>query len=105
MFAPVNLFIGIISTATSVGITARILSDRKKMDSPEGVTILAAAVFDDVLGIIFLAIVLGIVAVIEGKKSGSLSAGAILGISAKAFGLWLSFTASVLSFQSRYPHF
>ena len=36
--APRNLFLGILSTATSVGITARILSDRKKMDSPEGVT-------------------------------------------------------------------
>ncbi|MEN6298104.1 MAG: cation:proton antiporter [Rectinema sp.] len=105
LFAPVNLFIGIISTATSVGITARILSDRKKMDSPEGVTILAAAVFDDVLGIIFLAIVLGIVAVIEGKKSGSLSAGAILGISAKAFGLWLSFTAVGLVFSKQISAF
>jgi Kef-type K+ transport system membrane component KefB len=41
------LFLGIMSTATSVGITARILSDKKKMDSPEGVTILASAVFDD----------------------------------------------------------
>jgi Kef-type K+ transport system membrane component KefB len=54
LFAPANLFIGIMNTATSVGITARILSDKKKMDSPEDVTILAAAVFDDVLGIIFL---------------------------------------------------
>ena len=57
------LFLGIMSTATSVGITARILSDKKKMDSPEGVTILASAVFDDVLGIILLAVILGVVAV------------------------------------------
>ena len=42
------------------------LSDKKKMDSPEGVTILASAVFDDVLGIILLAVILGIVAVISG---------------------------------------
>jgi len=105
LFAPVNLFIGIMSTATSVGITARILSDRKKMDSPEGVTILAAAVFDDVLGIIFLAVVLGIVAVLEGSKSGSLSAGAIIGISVKAFGLWLSFTALGLIFSRRISAF
>ena len=105
LFAPINLFIGIMSTATSVGITARILSDRKKMDSPEGVTILAAAVFDDVLGIIFLAVVLGIVAVLEGSKSGGLSAGAILGISAKAFGLWLSFTALGLIFSKQISAF
>ena len=57
--APHALFLGAIATATSVGISARILSERRKMDSPEGVTILAAAVFDDVLGIIVLAIVVG----------------------------------------------
>ncbi len=38
------LFLGIISTATSVGISARILSEKRKLDSPEGVTILAGAV-------------------------------------------------------------
>jgi Kef-type K+ transport system membrane component KefB len=57
---PVALFLGAISTATSVGITARILSERKKTDSPEGVTILAGAVFDDVLGVVILAIVVGL---------------------------------------------
>ncbi len=105
LFAPINLFIGIMSTATSVGITARILSDRKKMDSPEGVTILAAAVFDDVLGIILLAIVLGIVAVLEGSKAGGLSAGAIVGIGIKAFGLWLCFTALGLIFSRKISSF
>jgi Na+:H+ antiporter len=49
---PQALFLGVISTATSVGITARILSSRKKINSPEGVTILGSAVIDDVLGII-----------------------------------------------------
>jgi len=34
LLAPINLFIGIMSTATSVGITARILSDRKKWIRP-----------------------------------------------------------------------
>lgn len=105
LFAPANLFIGIMSTATSVGITARILSDKKKMDSPEGVTILAAAVFDDVLGIIFLAVVLGIVAVLEGARSGGLSAWSIIGISAKAFGLWLAFTALGLIFSKKISAF
>ncbi|MDR2433276.1 MAG: cation:proton antiporter [Treponema sp.] len=84
------LFLGILSTATSVGITARILSEQKKMDSPEGVTILAAAVFDDVLGIIMLAVVLGIVVLLSG--GGGFSAPAILGIAGKVFGIWLGFT-------------
>jgi Kef-type K+ transport system membrane component KefB/mannitol/fructose-specific phosphotransferase system IIA component (Ntr-type) len=85
------LFLGILSTATSVGITARILSEQKKMDSPEGVTILAAAVFDDVLGIIMLAVVLGIVVLLSG--GGGFSAPAILGIAGRVFGIWLGFTA------------
>jgi Kef-type K+ transport system membrane component KefB/mannitol/fructose-specific phosphotransferase system IIA component (Ntr-type) len=84
-----SLFLGILSTATSVGITARILSDQKKMDSPEGVTILAAAVFDDVLGIILLAVVMGIVSLSGGGGIDGLKIAAIAG---KAFGIWLGFT-------------
>jgi fructose-specific phosphotransferase system IIA component len=89
---PHCLFLGILCTATSVGITARILSDQKKMDSPEGVTTLAAAVFDDVLGIIALAVVLGLVAVLNGGQ-GQLDPLSILAIAGKAFGIWLGFSA------------
>ena len=101
---PRCMFLGIMSTATSVGITARILSDQKKMDSPEGVTILAAAVIDDVLGIIALAIVLGIVAVMTGT-GGSISAGAIGEIAGRAFGIWLGFTALGLIFSKKIASF
>ena len=91
------LFFGIMSTATSVGITARIISDRKKMDSPEGVTTLAAAVFDDVLGIVLLAIVMGLVAAVNQSGSGShLDANAILNIAVRAFGIWLGLSALAL---------
>ena len=62
ILSPAAMFMGIMSTATSVGITARILSEKKKMDSEEGVTIMAGAVIDDVLGIIVLAIGMGIIA-------------------------------------------
>jgi Kef-type K+ transport system membrane component KefB/mannitol/fructose-specific phosphotransferase system IIA component (Ntr-type) len=99
------LFLGVLSTATSVGITARILSDKKKMDSPEGVTILAAAVFDDVLGIIMLAVVLGIVALLSGHAEGNFSAIAILGIAGKAFGIWLGFTVLGLVFSRQLASF
>jgi Kef-type K+ transport system membrane component KefB/mannitol/fructose-specific phosphotransferase system IIA component (Ntr-type) len=101
---PVSLFLGVLSTATSAGITARILSDQKKMDSPEGVTILAAAVFDDVLGIIALAVVLGIVAVIKSGQ-GAPGAAGILAIAGKAFGIWLGFTALGLIFSRRIAAF
>ena len=98
------LFLGIMSTATSVGITARILSDKKKMDSPEGVTILASAVFDDVLGIILLAVMLGVVAVLSGSGE-SISGFEIAKIAGKAFGIWLAFTALGLIFSKQIAKF
>ncbi len=92
-FAPVHLFLGVISTATSVGITARILSEHKKMDSPEGVTILAAAVIDDVVGIILFAIVLGISAIPQGGEGGGSLWLPVSKIAIKAVVVWLGFTA------------
>jgi len=88
---PSALFLGTISTATSVGITARILTEKHKMSSPEGVTILAGAVLDDVLGIVVLAIVVGMT-----KSTGSGEAmawGEIGAIAAKALSFWLVCTA------------
>jgi Kef-type K+ transport system membrane component KefB/mannitol/fructose-specific phosphotransferase system IIA component (Ntr-type) len=101
---PRCLFLGVLSTATSVGITARILSDQKKMDSPEGVTILAAAVFDDVLGIIALAVVLGVVSLLSGGQE-SLNVVSILVIAGKALGIWLGFTALGLAFSKHIAAF
>jgi len=77
------LFVGAIMTATSVGITARVLADIGRLDSPESVTVLASAVVDDVLGIIILAIILGI------SAEGSVTAGSIGIIFLKAAGFWL----------------
>lgn len=89
----VPLFLGIISTATSVGITARILSEKKKMDSPEGITIISAAVIDDVLGIIALAIVIGMC------KSGNIAWKKVGIVSLKAIAIWLGFTLIGLTFS------
>lgn len=86
-FSPECLFAGTVSTATSVGITARILSERNKLDSPEGVTILSAAVIDDVIGIIILAVVMGMVS--AGKSEGGVDWGHIGIVAAKAVGVWL----------------
>jgi Kef-type K+ transport system membrane component KefB/mannitol/fructose-specific phosphotransferase system IIA component (Ntr-type) len=92
VFDPMCLFLGISSTATSVGITARILSEKKKLDSPEGVTILSAAVIDDVLGIILLAVVTGIYAVVGAEeKQTDWSQIGIIGF--KAVFVWLVATA------------
>ena len=83
---PSALFMGAVMTATSVGITARVLSELGRLGTPEGVTVLAAAVIDDVLGIIVLAVVTNIVQV------GQVDARQLLGIAAKAFGFWLVLT-------------
>jgi len=53
------MFMGAAMVATSVGITARIIKDMKLMDVKESRIIIAAAVIDDVLGMIVLAIVQG----------------------------------------------
>lgn len=67
----VHLFIGAVLAATSVGITARVLRDLGRIDSPTARVILGAAVIDDVIGLVLLAIVVGIVRAAEG--GGSLS--------------------------------
>ena len=94
-FSAPALFIGTIMTATSVGITARVLDDLRRLDSPEGVTILGAAVVDDVIGILILTVVVGVSAgsAIEGATDAAafeLSEVAIVG--AKAIGFWLVLT-------------
>lgn len=52
-----NLFLGVILTATSVGITVETLKEMGCMSTESGNAILAAAVIDDVLGIICLTLV------------------------------------------------
>ena len=58
-----HLFMGAALTATSVGITARVLKDLNKLNLPESRIILGAAVIDDVLGLVVLAVISGIVTV------------------------------------------
>lgn len=53
----IAVFIGATLTATSVGITARTLCDLKKIRTLEARIILGAAVIDDVLGLIILAVI------------------------------------------------
>lgn len=56
----VAIVAGATLTATSVGITARVLSDLNRLRSPEGQIILGAAIIDDVIGLVILAVVAGI---------------------------------------------
>lgn len=51
-----SLFIGGTLTATSIGITVRVLTDLQRQNSAEGRIVLGAAVIDDVLGVVLLAL-------------------------------------------------
>lgn len=53
----IALFLGGTLTATSVGITARVFADLRKMQSKEAKIVIGAAVVDDILGLLVLAIV------------------------------------------------
>jgi len=77
------LFTGAVLTATSIGITVRILMDMGKLGSREGTIILVAAVIDDILGLVILSIVVSM------AKTGVLSPGSALLTGAIGFAVWL----------------
>ncbi|MCS7184169.1 MAG: cation:proton antiporter [Patescibacteria group bacterium] len=77
------LFLGATLTATSVGITARVFRDLGKQNTPEAKIILGAAVIDDILGLIILAVVQAIVV------TNAINFIEILNISLKAIGFIL----------------
>ncbi len=72
------LFLGATLAATSVGITGRVFRDLGKLDTPAARIVLGAAVIDDVLGLVILAVVSSLV------KVGSVSVGQVGGIIAQA---------------------
>jgi len=55
------LFIGGMLTATSIGITARVLTDLGKMNTKEARIIIGAAVMDDVVALMLMAVIMGLV--------------------------------------------
>jgi len=81
-----HLFVGGTLTATSVGITARVLKDLGKANTKEARIILGAAVADDVIGLVVLAVVSGLVAgaTVASGSTGNVSGSAILWIVTKA---------------------
>ena len=76
----VHAFLGATLTATSVGITARVLKDLDRSRSPEARVILGAAVIDDVLGLVILAVVSGVITSADrGEPMSYLAIGTVLG--------------------------
>lgn len=72
------IFVGATLTATSVGITARVLADLGRLQDPAANVVLGAAVVDDILGLIILAVVTGI------AQTGGVSSGSVVLLTAKA---------------------
>lgn len=77
-----HAFLGATLTATSVGITARVLNDLGRSRSVEARIILGAAVIDDILGLLILAIVVGAIA--SANQGEALAYGAVALLLAKA---------------------
>jgi Kef-type K+ transport system membrane component KefB len=88
-----HVFVGATLTATSVGITSRVLKDLGATQSREGQIILGAAVIDDVLGLVVLAVVSGAVAAATTGTAG-LSGFAVAGILLRA-ALFLGITVGL----------
>ena len=86
------LYLGAILTATSVGITARVLRDLGHSQTPEARVILGAAVIDDVLGLVILAGMGGLIQAADTGASASFAGIALVVGKAVAFlfgALWL----------------
>jgi Kef-type K+ transport system membrane component KefB len=81
------IFIGATLTATSVGITARVLTDLGKINSAEARIIIGAAVIDDILGLLILAVVEGL------ASTGTIS---VVGV-VKLFALAVGFLAVAMA--------
>lgn len=83
----VAIFVGATLTATSVGITARVLTDIGKINTAEARIIIGAAVIDDILGLLILAVVDGLAA------TGTVSVGQVV----RLFGLAVGFLAVAMA--------
>jgi Kef-type K+ transport system membrane component KefB len=102
----VHAFLGATLTATSVGITARVLKDLGHSQSNEGRIILGAAVIDDVFGLVILAVVTGIISAAD--RGGALAPidvlwtlGKAAGFLAMAIGLGRKFSPGIFAIASR----
>jgi Kef-type K+ transport system membrane component KefB len=86
-----HIFLGATLAATSVGITARVLKDIGKSHTREAKIILGAAVIDDVLGLIVLAVVTALIHSVNqsGGDATGVDLAAVATISLKAVGFLL----------------
>lgn len=82
--SPGWLFMGAVLTATSIGITVRILMDMRRLHTREGTTILVAAVIDDIIGIVILSVVISV------ARTGTIDVPDVIRITAIGFAVWFA---------------
>jgi Kef-type K+ transport system membrane component KefB len=104
----VHVFLGATLTATSVGITARVLKDLGHAQSLEARIILGAAVIDDVIGLVILAVVGSIITAADHGTTLSLGASLLvlakaLGFLVAAFSIGAFASPRVFTFAARLP--
>jgi Kef-type K+ transport system membrane component KefB len=91
-----SLFVGTALVATSVGITARVLRELGRLETPVGRVILGAAVIDDILALVLLAVV-------SGAAAGTISAAKVAAVVATALA-FVGFLAVIgTRLMRRYP--
>lgn len=97
-----GIFVGAALTATSVGITARVLTDLKAMGSLEARLVIGAAVIDDVIGLVLLGLVSALAAGTSvGFLDVSRALGVALGFLVVAIGLGLLVAPRIFSLVER----
>src|SRR5699024_2406579 len=92
-----GLFLGVISAATSVSISVQTLREMHQLNSKQGVTILGAAIIDDILGIILLTLLVAAVSPASGENIFS-----VLGKMILFFVLVMAIAIGVSKFLAKY---
>ena len=98
-----NLFYGTILAATSVSVTVAALKELGKLDTKVGTSIIAAAILDDIIGVILLSLFIslkngsgvGNIGIVIGKMIGFFAAAAVVGVA-------LHFVMNFI--EKKYPH-
>ena len=83
--AVLHAFVGATLCATSVGISARVLAELGRTDSATGRVVLGAAVIDDLLGLIVLAVIAGLISGANHGSGPNLAAIGLMVVRAVAF--------------------
>lgn len=97
-----NIFIGIILTATSVSITVETLKELGKLNTTSGNTILAAALIDDLLGIIALTVITSIAGTSGGSKEISFQLFRIVGFFVFCIIIWFLTSKILIPWINKY---